>query len=262
MSLLSTHFALSTTLSFLKLVQFSTTSSFSIWCRFDFESLMKSSMISFHLLKFYYYCNKFYLKNLWSNNVLKNFMIEKYFNKNIDDKKLIFIKFNLNYWFEYWLFDVLQLTNIEIYLYFTIYEMNNFDVEFDSYLNCFHVVRWISRDKTFRKSFNKTFVLRSFTHFVIRSLRIWHSRWINEFDWSKISWDYRASLLDLKEAMRWLSVTYSYSKRERNTMSYFWKNFFLIMLLFALISFISFNSTFALMSIMSSKSKWLYCLSK
>jgi hypothetical protein len=41
-------------------------------------------------------------------------MIEKYFNKNIDDKKLIFIKFNLIYWFEYWLFDVFQLTNIEI----------------------------------------------------------------------------------------------------------------------------------------------------
>jgi hypothetical protein len=53
-------------------------------------------------------------------------MIEKYFSKNIDDKKLIFIKFNLIYWFEYELFDVLQLMNIEIYLYFTIYEMNSF----------------------------------------------------------------------------------------------------------------------------------------
>jgi hypothetical protein len=68
-------------------------------------------------------------------------MIEKYSSKSIDDKTLISTKFNLIYWFEYWLFDVLQLTNIEIYLYFTIYEMNSFDVELDSYLNRFHVVR-------------------------------------------------------------------------------------------------------------------------
>ncbi len=68
-------------------------------------------------------------------------MIEKYFNKNIDDKKLIFIKFNRIYWSEYWLFDVLQLTNIKTYLYSTIYEMNSFDVELDSYLSRSHVVR-------------------------------------------------------------------------------------------------------------------------
>jgi hypothetical protein len=68
-------------------------------------------------------------------------MIEKYFSKNIDDKRLIFIKFNLIYWSECWLFDVLQLTSIEIYLYSTIYEMNSFDVELDSYLNRSHVVR-------------------------------------------------------------------------------------------------------------------------
>ncbi len=43
-----------------------------------------------------------------------------------------------------------------------------------------------------------------------------HDRWIDEFDWSKISWDYRASLLDLKEAVRWLGVTYSYLGRGRN----------------------------------------------
>jgi hypothetical protein len=113
--------------------------------------------------------------------LLRRFVIEKYFNKNIDDKRLISIKSNLIYWSEYWLFDVLQLTNIEIYLYFTIYEMNNFDVELDSYLNRFHVVRWISRNEILRESFNKTFVLRSFAHFVIRSLRIWAwslNRWI------------------------------------------------------------------------------------
>ncbi len=52
MFLLFAHSALSTTLSFLKLVQFSTTSSSSTSCRFDFESLMKSSMISSHLFKF------------------------------------------------------------------------------------------------------------------------------------------------------------------------------------------------------------------
>jgi hypothetical protein len=97
-------------------------------------------------------------------------MIEKYFNKNIDDKKLIFIKFNLIYWSEYWLFDVLQLTSIEIYLYSTIYEMNNFDVELDSYLSRSHVVRWISRNETLRESFSKTLVLRSLAHFVTRSL--------------------------------------------------------------------------------------------
>jgi hypothetical protein len=173
MFLLSAHSALSTTLSFLKLVQFSTTSSSSIQCRFNFESLMKSSMISSRLFKFYYYYNKFYLKNLRSNNVLKRFMIEKCFNKNIDNKKLISTKLNLIYWFEYWLFDVLQLTNIEIYLYFTFYEINNFDVKFDSYLNRFHVVRWISRDETLRESFNKTLVLKSFAHFLTRSLKIW-----------------------------------------------------------------------------------------
>jgi hypothetical protein len=83
-------------------------------------------------------------------------MIEKYFNKNIDDKNLISIKFNLIYWSEYWLFDVLQLTSIEIYLYSTIYEMNNFDVKLDSYLSRSHVVKWISRNKTLRESFNKT----------------------------------------------------------------------------------------------------------
>jgi hypothetical protein len=43
-----------------------------------------------------------------------------------------------------------------------------------------------------------------------------HSRWIDEFDWSKISWDYQASLLDLREAMQWLDMTYSYSRRGRN----------------------------------------------
>ncbi len=43
-----------------------------------------------------------------------------------------------------------------------------------------------------------------------------HDRWIDESDWPKISWDYRASLLDLRETMRWLDVTYSYSGRGRN----------------------------------------------
>jgi hypothetical protein len=107
------------------------------------------------------------------SKVLRRFMIEKYSSKNIDDKKLISIKSNLIYWFEYWLFDVLQLTSIEIYLYFTIYEMNNFDVELDSYLSRFHVVKWISRDETLHELFNKTFVLRFFAHFMIRSLKIW-----------------------------------------------------------------------------------------
>jgi hypothetical protein len=100
-------------------------------------------------------------------------MIEKYSSKNIDDKRLISTKFNLIYWSEYWLFDALQLTNIEIYLYSTIYEMNNFDVELDLYLSRSHVVRWISRNETLRESFNKAFVLRSFAHFVTRSLKIW-----------------------------------------------------------------------------------------
>ncbi len=100
-------------------------------------------------------------------------MIEKYSSKNIDDKKLISIKFNLIYWSEYWLFDVLQLTNIEIYLYSTIYEMNDFDVELDSYLSRSHVVRWISPDEILHESFSRTFVLRSLAHFMIRSLKIW-----------------------------------------------------------------------------------------
>jgi hypothetical protein len=113
--------------------------------------------------------------------LLRRSMIKKYSSKNIDDKKLIFSKFNLIYWSEYWLFDALQLTSIEIYLYSTIYEMNNFDVELDSYLNRFHVVRWISRNEILRESFNKTFVLRSFAHFVTRSLKVWAwslNRWV------------------------------------------------------------------------------------
>ncbi len=51
-----------------------------------------------------------------------------------------------------------------------------------------------------------------------------HNRWIDEFDWSKMNWDYQASLLDLKKTMRWLNVTYSYSKRKRN-MIFFLKNY-------------------------------------
>jgi hypothetical protein len=72
--------------------------------------------------------------------VLKRYVIEKYSSKNIDDKKLIFIKFNLIYWFEYWLFDVLLLRSIEIYLYFTIYEIKSFDVDFDSFICRFYVI--------------------------------------------------------------------------------------------------------------------------
>jgi hypothetical protein len=144
-------------------------------------------------------------------------MIEKYFNKNIDDKKLIFIKFNLIYWSECWLFDALQLTSIEIYLYSTIYEMNNFDVELDSYLSRSHVVRWISRDETLRESFSRTFVLRSLAHFVIRSLRIWAwslNRWIRLIE--DLAEIIEQALLDLRETMRWLDVAYSYSGRGRN----------------------------------------------
>jgi hypothetical protein len=100
-------------------------------------------------------------------------MIEKYSSKSINDKRLISIKSDLIYWSEYWLFDVLQLTNIEIYLYFTIYEMNNFDVELDSYLNRSHVVKWISRNETLRESFNRILMLRSLASFMIRSLKIW-----------------------------------------------------------------------------------------
>jgi hypothetical protein len=72
--------------------------------------------------------------------MLRRYVIEKYSSKNIDDKKLIFIKSNLIYWFEYWLFDVLLLWNIEIYLYFTIYEIKSFDVDFDSFIYRFYVV--------------------------------------------------------------------------------------------------------------------------
>jgi hypothetical protein len=114
-------------------------------------------------------------------SLLRRSMIEKYSSKSIDDKRLISIKFNLIYWSEYWLFDVLQLTSIEIYLYSTIYEMNSFDVELDSYLSRFHVVKWISRNEIFHESFNKTFVLRFFVHFVIRSLKVWAwslNRWV------------------------------------------------------------------------------------
>jgi hypothetical protein len=149
--------------------------------------------------------------------VLRRSVIEKYFNKSIDDKRLIFIKFNLIYWSECWLFDAFQLTSIEIYLYSTIYQMNNFDVEFDSYLSRFHVVKWISRNEILRESFSRTFVLRSFAHFVIRSPRVWAwslNRWVRLIE--DLAEIIEQALLDLKEAVRWLDVTYSYSGRERN----------------------------------------------
>jgi hypothetical protein len=144
-------------------------------------------------------------------------MIEKYSNKSIDDKRLISIIFNLIYWSECWLFDALQLTNIEIYLYSTIYEMNSFDVEFDSYLSRFHVVRWISRDETLRESFSKTLVLRSLAHFVTRSLRVWAwplNRWVRLIE--DLAEAIEQALLDLRGTMRWLDVAYSYSGRGRN----------------------------------------------
>jgi hypothetical protein len=149
--------------------------------------------------------------------VLRRSVIEKYSNKNIDDKKLIFIKFNLIYWSECWLFDALQLTNIEIYLYSTIYEMNNFDVELDSYLSRSHVVKWISRNEILRESFNRILVLRFLAHFVIRSLRIWAwslNRWVRLIE--DLAETIEQALLDLREAMRWLDVAYSYSGRGRN----------------------------------------------
>jgi hypothetical protein len=147
-------------------------------------------------------------------------MIEKYSSKNIDDKKLIFIKFNLIYWSECWLFDALQLTSIEIYLYSTIYEMNSFDVELDSYLSRFHVVRWISRNETLRESFSRTFVLRSLAHFVIRSLRAWAwplDRWVRLI--GDLAEAIEQALLDLRGTVRWLGVAYSYSGRRRNISS-------------------------------------------
>jgi hypothetical protein len=72
--------------------------------------------------------------------LLKRYVIEKYSSKNIDDKRLIFIKSNLIYWSKYWLFDALLLRSIEIYLYFTIYEIKSFDVDLDSFICRFYVV--------------------------------------------------------------------------------------------------------------------------
>ncbi len=149
--------------------------------------------------------------------MLRRSMIEKYSSKNIDDKRLISTKSNLIYWSECWLFDVLQLTSIEVYLYSTIYEMNSFDVELDSYLSRSHAVRWISRNETLHESFSRTFVLRSLAHFVIRSLRVWAwslNRWVRLIE--DLAETIEQALLDLREAMRWLDVTYSYSRRERN----------------------------------------------
>ncbi len=144
-------------------------------------------------------------------------MVEKYSSKSIDDKRLISIKSNLIYWSECWLFDAFQLTNIEIYLYSTIYEMNSFDVELDSYLSRSHVVRWISRNEILRESFSRIFVLKSFAHFVICSLKIWAwslNRWVRLIE--DLAETIEQALLDLRETMRWLDVTYSYSRRKRN----------------------------------------------
>ncbi len=60
-------------------------------------------------------------------------------------------------------------------------------------------------------------MLRSLVHFVIRSLRIWAwslNRWVRLIE--DLAEIIEQALLDLKEAMRWLNVTYSYSKREHN----------------------------------------------
>jgi hypothetical protein len=72
--------------------------------------------------------------------LLRRYVIDKYSSKSIDDKKLISTQSNLIYWSEYWLFDVLLLRSIEVYLYFTIYEIKSFDVNFDSFINRLYVI--------------------------------------------------------------------------------------------------------------------------
>jgi hypothetical protein len=74
------------------------------------------------------------------SSLLRRYVVEKYSSNSIDDKRLISIKFNLIYWSEYWLFDALLLRNIEIYLYSTIYEIESFDVDLDSFICRLYVV--------------------------------------------------------------------------------------------------------------------------
>jgi hypothetical protein len=154
--------------------------------------------------------------------LLRRSMIEKYSSKSIDDKRLISTKFNRIYWSECWLFDALQLTSIEVYLYFTIYEMNSFGVELDPYLSRPHAVGWISRDGTLRGSSSRTFVLGPLAHFVARSLGAW--AWPLD-RWVRLIWDLaetiEQALLDLREAVQWLGVAYPYSGRGRNNYSIF-----------------------------------------
>jgi hypothetical protein len=91
----------------------------------DLRSLIKSISESLSLKQTY---------------LLRRAMIKKYTSKSIDDWEFDVYWIYLIYWSEYWLFDVLLLRDIEIYLYFTIYEIKSFDVDFDSFICRFHVV--------------------------------------------------------------------------------------------------------------------------
>ncbi len=121
--------------------------------------------------------------------MLRRYVIEKYFNKNIDNKRLIFIKFNLIYWFEYWLFDAFLLRDIEIYLYSTIYEIKSFDVDFDSFICRLYVVfrSWCEYNEM--NLFVNRSVKLSFEIFcLIFQFARWksdHDQWIEKFDWLK-----------------------------------------------------------------------------
>jgi hypothetical protein len=69
-------------------------------------TLIEENAILIITKKFFKRINIIAKKDTW-DVLLRRSMIEKYSSKNIDDKRLIFIKSNLIYWSEYWLFDVL-----------------------------------------------------------------------------------------------------------------------------------------------------------
>ncbi len=125
--------------------------------------------------------------------MLKRFMIEKYFNENINDKKLIFIKFNLIYWSEYELFDVFQLTTSR---FICILRFTRWTASMSNSTRIWVILMSWNEYHEMRLFVNRSIKLSCWDLLLISWFARWeseHDRWINEFDWSKISRDYRAS---------------------------------------------------------------------
>jgi hypothetical protein len=135
-------------------------------------------------------------------------MIEKYFNKNIDDKRLI------------WILIVRCFSIDEHRDLFVFYDLPRWWISMSNSIHIWVVFMSWDEYHEMRLFVNRSVELSCWDLLLIFWFARWRSessRWIDESDWSKISWGCQASLLDLRGAMRWLGVAYPYSGRGRNT---------------------------------------------